>query len=90
LNDTSGQKKKKKKGGRFRTGKHRPKIFFKQKKKTCLLSHIRLGNYKTAMYQVLQVMNKDAQDLRIKLEDRRMVFDDCLYSMVALPEVCII
>jgi hypothetical protein len=27
------------------------------------------------------------EDLKIKMEENRMVFDDCLFSMAALPEV---
>ncbi|KAJ3414413.1 hypothetical protein HDV05_006594 [Chytridiales sp. JEL 0842] len=74
----------------FRTGKYRPKQLFPPAKRTCALSHIRLGNAKTkeAMYEVLKCPGDIGLGALEKwLETKRKLFEDCLYSVAAVPEV---
>jgi hypothetical protein len=79
-------------GGRFRTGKWHPKEFFKIGKKSCLLSHIRIG---TSMKDSETIVSscRSAGELSSflkTLQEHRAVYDDCLFAITALPEVSVV
>jgi hypothetical protein len=75
---------------RFRTGKNRPKELFVGAKRTCSLSHIRLGsaqNKKTNIKVFGCPKDLTWSELELQLEDVRDVFQDCLFALGAVPEV---
>ncbi|KAJ3109493.1 hypothetical protein HDU97_005150 [Phlyctochytrium planicorne] len=81
-------------GGRFRTGKWRPQELFSFGRKTCSLSHIRIGAAPLefgvfalpAELGAATTTGTDA-DLNGFLEECRQVFEDCLYATAAVPEM---
>ncbi|KAJ3410679.1 hypothetical protein HDV05_003502, partial [Chytridiales sp. JEL 0842] len=75
-------------GGRFRTGKWRPKELFSPQRRTCSLSHVRLGNVSS---HSITVWNFKEDELRSQLvvlmEECKEVYFDCLWGVVGVPEV---
>ncbi|KAJ3414763.1 hypothetical protein HDV05_006102 [Chytridiales sp. JEL 0842] len=75
-------------GGRFRTGKWRPQEMFPYGRKTCSLSHIRIGVSKTPSIAVWSCPDDIAQEeLQDILDECKDVYSDCFYSTAAVPEV---
>ncbi|KAJ3101069.1 hypothetical protein HDU96_010134, partial [Phlyctochytrium bullatum] len=77
---------------RFRTGKWRPVELFSEGRKTCSLSHIRIGNAPLE-FKVLRLPDElgDAYanntNSDVFFEECRGVFNDCLFATAAVPEM---
>ncbi|KAJ3412461.1 hypothetical protein HDV05_000715 [Chytridiales sp. JEL 0842] len=83
-------------GGRYRTGKWRPRGLFRKGRRTCSLSHVRVGSGSKSFIKVLEVGKGVSWDelvgsyLEMGNEKQGGLWGyylECLYSTAALPEV---
>ncbi|KAI8849686.1 hypothetical protein BC829DRAFT_390960 [Chytridium lagenaria] len=79
-------------GGRYRTGKWRPQELFSFGRRTCSLSHIRIGTAPLdfevfALPNERNAIGRDAASLETFLAECKEVFEDCLYATAAVPEM---
>ncbi|KNC96787.1 uncharacterized protein SPPG_07993 [Spizellomyces punctatus DAOM BR117] len=70
-------------GGKFRTGKYRPVELFASNRRTCLLSHVRLGGAPVT-YEVYLTPTNVCESL---YNESREVHMDGFYGLYATPEV---
>ncbi|KND03172.1 uncharacterized protein SPPG_02234 [Spizellomyces punctatus DAOM BR117] len=69
-------------GGKYRTGKYRPIELFPKNRKTCLLSHVRVGNARLH-YQVYTGADLPLDQLELLSE----VYHDAFLALYATPKV---
>ncbi|KAJ3417046.1 hypothetical protein HDV05_007528 [Chytridiales sp. JEL 0842] len=76
--------------GRYRTGKYRPKELFKPPKKTCLFTHIRIGQSPSPQTSINVFRCPEQLPFASLQENIRAlweVYKDCLMSLATVPEV---
>ncbi|KAJ3211987.1 hypothetical protein HDU67_004132 [Dinochytrium kinnereticum] len=73
-------------GGRYRTGKWRPQELFSSGRRTCSLSHIRIGTAPLE-FEVLALPEEVGDGADSIIEECREVFEDCYYAASGVPEM---